>query len=125
MPRGGYREGAGGRSTWKHGKTKTIRVPDALADKILQIARVLDEQGFYELEETSKPSLVETQSKTLDLSGISIHAHRHGPAIYVSDLLRAGYEIRPERLARSLQARAREDLKVKGDLESVLQEFYE
>lgn len=29
--------------TWKHGKTRTIRVPVALADQLLDIARELDE----------------------------------------------------------------------------------
>ena len=39
MPRGGRREGAGGRFKWNHGKTKTIRVPIELADEILEYAQ--------------------------------------------------------------------------------------
>ena len=42
MPRGGKRPGAGVKPTWKHGKTKTIRVPVALAEQILEFARKLD-----------------------------------------------------------------------------------
>lgn len=124
MPRGGYRPGAGGKSAWKHGKTKTIRVPDALAEKILQIARVLDEQDSESIvvRARQKP---ETESKVLDLSGIAIHSHKYGPAIYLTDLLRAGYEIKPDRLVRSLQARVQEDLRRKGDLESFIEELYE
>ncbi|MGK7898276.1 MAG: hypothetical protein AB4372_32845, partial [Xenococcus sp. (in: cyanobacteria)] len=43
MGRGGYREGAGGKPKWIHGKTKTIRVPEVLADKILELSHMLDE----------------------------------------------------------------------------------
>ena len=31
---------------WKSGKTKTIRVPEAIAEQILSIAHVIDEGGF-------------------------------------------------------------------------------
>ena len=43
MPRGGRRPGAGGKHKWIHGETKVIRVPVALADQVLAIARILDE----------------------------------------------------------------------------------
>lgn len=42
MPRGGSRPGAGAPGAWLHGKTQTIRVPTALADRLLTIARGLD-----------------------------------------------------------------------------------
>lgn len=125
MPRGGYRAGAGGKPTWRSGKTKTIRVPEALVERILQIARVLDEEGSLELSDNEGDVRTETESKTIDLSGISIHAHQKGPAIYLADLLRAGYEIKPERLVRSLKPKIEGDLRRKGDLESLLEEFYE
>lgn len=124
MPRGGRRSGAGGKPTWRHGKTKTIRVPDVLAEKILQIARVLDEQGFKG-SETVLSGEPETGSKVIDLSGIAIHSHKNGPSIYLADLLRAGYEVKPDRLVRGLKPKIEADLKRKGDLESVLEEFYE
>ena len=44
MPRGGRRSTTW-KPTWKHGKTRTIRVPIVLADSILDLARILDE-GF-------------------------------------------------------------------------------
>lgn len=95
MAKGGKREGAGGKPSWKHGKTKPVRVPEALAEKILEIARVLDEDG---LEETV------TGSKVLDLTGVAIYASKDGPTVRLIDLVRAGYEIQPERLVRSLKA---------------------
>ena len=42
MPRGGRRSTTW-KPTWKHGKTRTIRVPIVLADSILNLARTLDE----------------------------------------------------------------------------------
>lgn len=95
MARGGKREGAGGRPSWRNGKTKPVRVPVALADKILEIARVLDEEGSEE---------VVTASKVLDLTGIAIYSSKDGPVVRLIDLIRAGYEIQPERLARNLKA---------------------
>ena len=52
MPRGGRRSTTW-KPTWKHGKTRTIRVPIVLAESILNLARILD-QG----KEVSKDSLV-------------------------------------------------------------------
>lgn len=43
MPRGGLRT-TSWKATWKHGSTKTIRVPVALADRILEMAKALDER---------------------------------------------------------------------------------
>src|SRR4028118_56504 len=40
---GGARPGAGGGCRWKHGRTKLVRLPVALVDKILQVARYMDE----------------------------------------------------------------------------------
>ena len=40
---GGARPGAGGGCRWKHGKTKLVRLPVALVDKILQVARYMDQ----------------------------------------------------------------------------------
>lgn len=42
MPRGGLRS-TSWKPTWKHGATRTIRVPIALADRVLEIAKALDE----------------------------------------------------------------------------------
>ncbi len=52
MPRGGRRSTTW-KPTWKHGKTRTIRVPIVLAESILNLARILDEG-----KEVSEDSLV-------------------------------------------------------------------
>jgi hypothetical protein len=41
--RGGARPGSGGGCRWKHGKTKLVRLPMALVDKILEVARYMDQ----------------------------------------------------------------------------------
>lgn len=106
MPRGGYREGAGGKPSWVHGRTKVIRVPEALAEQVLEIARTLDTgKSLVHVTESNNDPV--TQSKVVDLSGIAIRAFRDGPGIYLADLMLAGYEIRPARLARSIETRAR------------------
>lgn len=50
---------------WKHGKTRTIRVPIALADQILDYAQKLDngiEQKSFDTDNT-KESLIEIVAK--------------------------------------------------------------
>jgi len=41
--RGGVRPGAGGGVRWKHGRTKLVRLPVALLDEILEVARYMDQ----------------------------------------------------------------------------------
>jgi hypothetical protein len=41
--RGGARPGAGGGGRWKHGQTKLVRLPVALVEKILEVARYMDQ----------------------------------------------------------------------------------
>jgi hypothetical protein len=41
--RGGARPGAGGGGRWKHGPTKLVRLPVALLDEILEVARYMDQ----------------------------------------------------------------------------------
>jgi len=43
MPKGGYREGAGAKPKWSKGKTVVLRVPEALAEKVLDVTKFLDE----------------------------------------------------------------------------------
>jgi hypothetical protein len=43
MPRGGARENSGRKPKWNLGETKAIRVPVAIADTLLEIAKRLDE----------------------------------------------------------------------------------
>lgn len=87
--RGGRREGAGGKPSWRHGKTKPVRVPVALADKILEIARILD-QG--DLEGSSG------DVEVIDLTRVPISYSRLGPVVRLSDLIDAGYRLKPDRL---------------------------
>ena len=44
MPRGGARPNSGPPPSWKNGRTRTIRVPRALASQIKHLARQLDER---------------------------------------------------------------------------------
>jgi hypothetical protein len=98
MSRGGKREGAGGKPTWKNGKTKTIRVPAVLAEEILRMARELDETGVIERD---------TESKVLDLSGITVPEIRGKRFVFLSDLLMSGYEIHPLKWAEAARAELR------------------
>ncbi|MEO8893285.1 MAG: hypothetical protein ABI417_17480 [Coleofasciculaceae cyanobacterium] len=98
MPRGGKREGSGLRSTWKNGKTRTIRVPIALAKDILKLARELDDKGFIESV---------TESKMIDLTGIIVPEIRGKRFVFLSDLLLSGYEIHPFKWAELARAELR------------------
>lgn len=103
MPRGGRRDGAGGASTWNHGKTKTIRVPIALADQLLEVARDMDKGKVI----TANSSVIETvtESKVIDLSGVRV-THLNGEiAIRLEDLVKLGYKLLPLTLAQMVEAR--------------------
>jgi len=90
MPRGGKRPGAGVKPTWKNGRTKTIRVPIAIAEDVLKLARELDEAGYIESD---------TGSKVLDLSGITVPEIKGRKFVFLSDLVKSGYEVKPKKLA--------------------------
>lgn len=105
MPRGGYRSGAGGISSWKSGRTKVIRVPEALADELLRLAKILDEGGELMTKTTTFDPV--TESKTIDLSKVLV-THSNGEiAVRLQDLVRLGYEIKPDNLAKMVAARIR------------------
>lgn len=93
MSRGGKREGAGGKPTWKNGKTKTIRVPMVLEKEILAIARELDQKGVIDRD---------TESKVLNLSGITVSQVRGKSFVFLQDLVGRGYEIKPDKLAEKV-----------------------
>lgn len=101
MPRGGYREGAGRKSKWIRGKTTIIRVPEALVEEVLRVATLLDEGRSVDDV---------TKAKYVDLSGISIRMVNGRPAIYLEDLLKAGFKIRPievvDRLRKHIDKRS-------------------
>ncbi|MEM6614111.1 MAG: hypothetical protein AAF652_18045 [Cyanobacteria bacterium P01_C01_bin.72] len=86
MPRGGYREGAGGKSTWRHGKTKVIRVPEALSEQILEYARTLDQ---------NPDSICDRE---IDLSGVNLQRANNEYSIKLSSLINLGYIIKPNSL---------------------------
>jgi hypothetical protein len=93
--RGGYRQGSGAKPAWKHGKTKVIRVPEVFADEVLKIARTLDDDGFFEIE---------TSSKVLDLSGVSLKTFSGKTFVSLESLVLLGYELKPDALAENVIA---------------------
>lgn len=94
MPRGGYRKNAGRKTKWKHGKTTSIRVPIVLANQILEIAQKIDKDQLLEID---------TKSNLIDLSGIQLISVRGQKAVILVELMKAGYEIYPLSLAKSLR----------------------
>jgi len=52
--RGGARPGAGGVCRWKHGRTKLVRLPVALLDKILEVARYIPLLSLWENKNKSQ-----------------------------------------------------------------------
>lgn len=66
MPRGGARPNSGPSSRWRHGKTKTIRVPIVLADRLLEIAKQMDEQSSSEPVSFSKDKVSEPDSGSME-----------------------------------------------------------
>ena len=88
MSRGGYREGAGRKFKWKSGKTKAIRVPEVLAEAILDYAKKLDDEV-----------VAKNLEKEINLSGINLIKVDGEYAIKLSSLIKVGYLIKPERLA--------------------------
>lgn len=115
--RGGKREGSGGKPSWNHGKTKPVRVPIALADKIVEIARILDQDGG---------DLSVTSSKTVDLTGVVIRQSRNGAVVRLADLVRAGYQIKPDGLMRLAASDPRnEDFELEELLRLAEEKLYE
>jgi len=64
MPRGGARENSGRKPKWNLGETKAIRVPLAIADLLLEIARRIDEG------ETLESIILQSEVNTLKLSSV-------------------------------------------------------
>lgn len=96
MPRGGYRKNAGGKPTWKHGKTKVIRVPEVLAEQILDYAHKLDLGELNSLKSVSAQPI--ESLKIVDLSGVSLKAINGQMGVMLSDLVKKGYRIAPDNL---------------------------
>jgi hypothetical protein len=94
MVRGGKREGSGSKPGWKNGKTKVIRVPEVLADQILQYARELDEGKIKNIDAKEITSML----NIVDLSGISMIAVSGEMGVKLSDLVKRGYQLMPKRI---------------------------
>lgn len=94
MPRGGQRKGSGSKSAWKHGKTKVIRVPEILADQIIEYARKLDE-GKIKNDDVKQ---VTSMLKIIDLSGVSLTSISGQMGVRLSDLVNKGYHLTPKRI---------------------------
>lgn len=55
MPRGGHRENAGRKSEWiSSSQTRPIRVPEWMADEILELARKLDSGATLDIVHNQK-----------------------------------------------------------------------
>lgn len=108
MPRGGKRVGAGGKFKWNHGKTKVVRVPESIAEKVLEYARAIDLSPLpSSVTQSENPCYDDvTKSKVIDLSGVVIRSHSNQPAVLLADLISAGYKITPERLMQSPSLRS-------------------
>jgi len=105
MTRGGAREGAGNQPAWKSGKTKVIRVPEVLADRVLEHAHKLDELGdSLDLEPVTQSKTETAPQKVVNLSGISIQIHDGKLVVYLEDLAKAGFEILPSSLGDMFKA---------------------
>ena len=101
MPRGGKRIGAGSKPKWNSGKTKVVRVPESIADQVIEYAHGLDtNQALLTLAESKVVGYDGvTESKTIDLSGMSIASVSGKACVFLQDLALAGYEIKPKKLA--------------------------
>lgn len=66
MPRGGARSNSGPPSSWNSGRTRTIRVPIALADQLLEIARQLDSRTVPKIFESDTGSNIELAVQILN-----------------------------------------------------------
>lgn len=44
--RGGKRDGSGRPPTWWAGKCKAVKIPEAIADQVLEVAREIDKREF-------------------------------------------------------------------------------
>lgn len=105
MTRGGVREGAGNQPAWKSGKTKVIRVPEVLVDRVLEYARNLDENDDnLDLEPVTQSNIKIVPQKVVNLSGINIQIHNGKLVVYLEDLAKAGFEILPTSLGTMFKA---------------------
>lgn len=94
MKHGGSRYGAGRKSQWICGKTVVVRVPEVLSSEVLRIAHLLDEGK--EVDDI-------TQARYLDLTGVPVRYVQGNPVVYVEDLLKKGFRVRPLKLVDNIR----------------------
>jgi hypothetical protein len=94
MKHGGKRKGAGRKSQWIRGKTVVVRVPEVLSEEVLRLAHLLDEGKTVEDV---------TRSRYLDLSGVPVRYVEGRPVVYIEDLLKKGFKVRPLKLIDELR----------------------
>jgi hypothetical protein len=82
MPRGGHREKAGRPSTWKSGckfsETKLIRVPAAIAEKVLEFAHKLESDDPLDLVTKSKGYSIDEIKEAGKQAFLDTSVTRHG-----------------------------------------------
>lgn len=113
MPRGGRREGAGAKPKWRSGKTRVMRIPEELAEQVLEIIQALDEGKSIQIEQLESvnfPSSVllldsdnVTESKVIDLSRIALSSIQGKLAVGLEDLVKAGYDLKPTALLEKIK----------------------
>ncbi len=74
MPRGGRRESSGRKLKWNLGKTKAVRIPEAIADTILEVARRLDEGESIESVIIPESEILTVQLSPDDLGEFKGHS---------------------------------------------------
>lgn len=103
-------------STWRTGKTKTIRVPEAIADEVMRCAREIDAGNavLHGNIANEEEIILNAIANYIILRGNSRHPNQHGKSVDVStrtwDELRkfaAIVETQPEKLG--LQSKAIEN----------------
>jgi len=85
--RGGYREGAGRHYSWNHGETKSVRIPIALADRVVEIAKKLDRQ-----------EVIDYDTNSIDLSKVKVYKLHGRDVVRLEDLRQLGVNIAPKLL---------------------------
>jgi septal ring factor EnvC (AmiA/AmiB activator) len=64
---GGARPGSGNKYKWRHGETKAVRIPIAVADKVLEVAKAIDSGEFEPQPESVTQSCRDYQVKIEEL----------------------------------------------------------
>ena len=110
MPRGGQRQGSGRKSTWESGckfeDTKLIRVPKAIALRVLEIAHKIDSDEAFDLATKSNRQLnllgepTPEITKETRLSGVAL-----GRRLGIASAALTPYKDNPEALAKYTRER--------------------